>query len=296
MSRTKKPLRDEPPGLFPGAPEPKGDDRAPEAPKVPAKRGAPVRALAARDEPVDLLKVLAAAAADPKVQPEKMRLLYDMHKEITAERARLAFIAAFGAMQDQLPVIKHNGTLDQGVGRVSGRKGAISTYATFPAINRVLKPILREHNLALWFEPDVGADGKIVVRGHLTHVDGYGVTGSYALPLETSGSKNNVQGIGSSTSYGKRYLAIALCNIQTEAPEDKDDDGKGAGRAVERITPEQAQTLSAAAENAGIGAAKICEVYGIEQVEDLPAEHLAEITKRIGDFVSKKNGAQAHHG
>ncbi len=41
------------------------------------------------------------------------------------------------------------------------------------------------------------------------------------LPLDTSGSKNNIQGMGSSLTYGKRYLVTAMLNIVTEG-EDKD--------------------------------------------------------------------------
>jgi hypothetical protein len=46
------------------------------------------------------------------------------------------------------------------------------------------------------------------------------------LPLDTSGSKNNVQAVGSSTSYGKRYTATLLLNIRTKG---EDDDGHAGG-------------------------------------------------------------------
>ena len=35
------------------------------------------------------------------------------------------------------------------------------------------------------------------------------------LPLDTSGSKNGVQAVGSTVSYGKRYAICALLNIST---------------------------------------------------------------------------------
>ena len=42
------------------------------------------------------------------------------------------------------------------------------------------------------------------------------------LPLDTSGSKNAVQAVGTSVSYGKRYVMCAMLNIATRG---EDDDG-----------------------------------------------------------------------
>ena len=46
------------------------------------------------------------------------------------------------------------------------------------------------------------------------------------LPYDSTGSKNTVQSIGSSTSYGKRYTAAALLNLTARG---EDDDGKTGG-------------------------------------------------------------------
>jgi hypothetical protein len=45
----------------------------------------------------------------------------------------------------------------------------------------------------------------------LSHELGHSEETTMTLPLDTSGSKNNVQAVGSSTSYGKRYTATACC-------------------------------------------------------------------------------------
>jgi hypothetical protein len=49
------------------------------------------------------------------------------------------------------------------------------------------------------------------------------------LPFDNSGSKNTVQAIGSSVSYGKRYVLCMLLNISTGG---EDNDGNGAPSAV----------------------------------------------------------------
>ena len=46
------------------------------------------------------------------------------------------------------------------------------------------------------------------------------------LPVDTTGSKNAVQAVGSSTAYGKRYVMEALLNLTSRG---QDDDGKRGG-------------------------------------------------------------------
>ncbi|WP_409524602.1 ERF family protein [Pseudomonas sp.] len=60
------------------------------------------------------------------------------------------------------------------------------------------------------------------------------------LPLDTSGSKNAVQAVGSSTSYGKRYVMSALLNLTTRG---EDDDGHAVPTA--NVTSVQAAGITA---------------------------------------------------
>ncbi len=71
-------------------------------------------------------------------------------------------------------------------------------------------------------------DDQISVTGILSHRDGHNEETTLSLPSDGSGSKNAVQAVGSSTSYGKRYTAFALLNITSTG---EDDDGNKAGAA-----------------------------------------------------------------
>ena len=62
------------------------------------------------------------------------------------------------------------------------------------------------------------------------------------LPVDTSGSKNGVQAVASSVSYGKRYTAGLLLNITTTG---EDDDGNGpAATVTPRVTSAQAAQIA----------------------------------------------------
>ena len=108
-------------------------------------------------------------------------------------------------------------------------------------IDAAITPILADHGFVLTFR--CGTTGtpehRVTVTGVLSHELGHSEETTMTLPLDTSGSKNNVQAVGSSTSYGKRYTASLLLNLRTKG---EDDDGK-AGGDPGTITEEQAERL-----------------------------------------------------
>ncbi|WP_122221652.1 phosphoadenosine phosphosulfate reductase family protein [Pseudomonas syringae group genomosp. 3] len=64
---------------------------------------------------------------------------------------------------------------------------------------------------------------------------------SIVLPVDATGSKNGVQAVASSVSYGKRYTAGLLLNITTTG---EDDDGNGpVAQLTPRVTSVQATQL-----------------------------------------------------
>lgn len=170
-----------------------------------------------------IIQMIERAAVNPNVDINKMERLYEMHEKALDRAAKLSFVRAFSAMQPTLPVIDERGQITNAAGKVQ------STYAEWEDINDAIRPILNAHGFTLSFKPGSGAEGKVTVTGILRHIDGHEDEATVPLPLDASGGKNSVQGVGSSLSYGKRYSAIALLNITSRAPRDRDDDGRGAG-------------------------------------------------------------------
>ncbi len=163
-----------------------------------------------------LMEVISRAAADPNTDVDKLERLLGMYERITAQQAKAAFTAALAAMQPNLPVIAERGNTDK------------TSYAKWEDINDAIRPMLHEGGFALSFR--VGrSEGAVSVTGVLSHEAGHSEETTLELPVDSSGSKNAVQAVGSSVSYGKRYTAMALLNITSRAPDDKDDDGAMAG-------------------------------------------------------------------
>jgi hypothetical protein len=260
---------------------------------TPAER---VELPAPKSSGLDLVRALAEAAANPAVNPEKMRVLLDMRNEIKREDAKEAFTRAFVTASAKLPMINAKGKLEI---KKNDKVIQSNRYATYNEINKITKPILRDYGLVLWNEPAIGTDGKTIIRTHLDHEEGFGIQCEIALPLDTSGSKNNVQGVGSAISYGKRYGAIAILNLISDATEDRDDDGVAAGKVskaqeqerveeVRALTETEAKSLRDAIADCGVGEDTFCNKYEITRIEDLPPALLKEAMTACKSFKAKR--------
>lgn len=169
-------------------------------------------------ESATILQIIQQVAMSPNADIDKMERLMAMHRQHQAQQAQQAFDAALAAMQEELPVIRERGAIKDKY------KNVQSTYALWEDINEELKPILAKHGFALTFRIP-RTDKGIEVEGVLSHRDGHRETTSILLPADATGSKNAVQAVASSVSYGKRYTAGALLNFTTTG---EDDDGQGA--------------------------------------------------------------------
>lgn len=296
----------------PAAPQPMNALPAspPAKPKTKKSTAVAVHQPQAPVQQKNVLQIIADVAARPDANPTVMRELLDMQKEIMADQAKRDFAAAFLALQKDLPAIRRDGKIEirakDQKGERSGPVQQATPYATFNNIMKTIKPLLFKHGFNLSFSTEPMGE-RLLVKGLL---EGYGHerTTAFPLPAETSGSKNNVQGWGSSMSYGKRYCTIALLNIISEAPEDRDTDGApnreslrpaaGGGfvDVEERpaISKAQLAEIKIAMDDARVSETNFCKHYGIEKVGDLPADLFDAAKKELADHKAKyqKGGAR----
>jgi len=212
----------------------------------------------AQTEAVSFIQMIERASRDPAVDIDKMERLMQMHERMLNRQAEAAYNTALAAMQTELPEMPERGAIKNKAG------GTQSKYALWEDMNQIIKPILSKHGFALTFR--TGNEGnKIIVTGILSHTAGHSVSSTMQLPMDASGSKNEVQGLGSSTSYGKRYVAGALLNLTSRG---EDNDGQGSKK------------MSEEAVNGLLGMIEACESE--KQTDSLWADILKE-TSAAGD-------------
>lgn len=277
----------------------------------------------------NMLRTIAEAAANPYCDAEKMKALHQLLKDIEEHEGKKAFTRAFNALQFELPTITRDGKIDHsadgGERTRSGKKALKSAYSTYPNMMAVLRPLLKKHGFTLSNVIEPTPDGaKIHVVGYLDHIQGHSRISRFPLSIDSTGGKNNQQGWGSSAEYGRRYNAIALLNIVSEAPQDQDNDGYQQkpkprssndpevptggpiskqeirehvegdfdfpGDRVDLITEEQAAQLREAIDACGVPTKTFCDKYQIDRVAALPLSRLADALAACKNYGAAKHG------
>jgi hypothetical protein len=138
-----------------------------------------------------------------------------------------------------------------------------SKYADLAEVLNTIRPVFAKHGLSLIQSP--GFDGSMVsVTTVLAHQSGgYMTSTASCVP-----AKADAQGIGSATTYLRRYGAAAVAGIAQE-----DDDGNAAAHNKPHavVTAEQAATLRDMLDATGSDTDKFCAVFGCDSVDALPA-------------------------
>lgn len=224
-----------------------------------------------------IMDVIERASRDPSVDVEKLGKLLEMYERITAQRAKAAFTQALVAVKPKLPVIDRRGRIEI-TDKATHTKVIQSTpYAKWEDIDEKITPILAAHGLVLSFRSGVAQDGKVTVTGVLSHNDGHSEETTMTLPHDSTGSKNAVQAVGSTTSYGKRYTATLLLNIRTRG---EDDDGVKGG-APDTISEDQVEKIFDLIKRAKADTSKFCTHFKIDAVPDLPAKDFVRAVEML---------------
>jgi len=227
-----------------------------------------------------IMAVIARAASDPNVNVEKIERLAALYERIKAAEAKTAYMAALSAMQPDLPVIERKGKITIRAKVDGERTGAVqqaTAYALWEDINEAISPVLKTHGFALSFRTGTAIDGKLTVTGILSHRGGHQEETTLSLMHDSTGSKNSVQAIGSSLSYGKRYTAGALLNITSRG---EDDDGLSGGASY--ITDEQASTIQNMLAEVQADLSMFLKFVEAESVDKIPAKNFDKAMQALG--------------
>lgn len=145
---------------------------------------------------------------------EKLMLLKERYE---AGEAKKAYIQAMQNFQTVKPDLKRTSEV-----KFSTSKGTTEyKFCSLSDIEKALKGPLSECGLTYRFE-NTNTDGTFGVRCIVTHVQGHSECTEMAAPADTSGNKNAIQAIGSTSTYLMRYTLIAAFALTTA---DEDDDG-----------------------------------------------------------------------
>lgn len=190
-----------------------------------------------------LIRALARAAADPKVDVAKMKDLFQMHKELLAINAEADFNDAMARAEAKMTIIV----------RDAENTHTNSTYATLAAINEKIVPIYTAEGLSISFDTgkaDNPAEQRTLAR--VSHSSGHSRDYHIDLPKDDVGAKGTtnktpVHATGSTNMYGRRYLVCMIFNLATRAM-DKDGNTPTGNELAESVIADYLSAIDAASD------------------------------------------------
>lgn len=189
---------------------------------------------------------------DPSVSVERANQALEFALRLKAEQARMDFDAAVSAAKSEIKPIARNAT---------GHNN--KKYADFSAIAREVDPILSKHGLSYRFRSKQEGS-QISITCCLSHKGGHTEETTLFGPADTSGSKNAIQAIGSTTTYLQRYTLVLMLGLAASS----DDDAKSA-EGDGPISEEQLAELIALADELGADKAKFCKFAKVDSFAEI---------------------------
>jgi len=252
------------------------------------------------DSPSKVLALIERVALDPRVDVEKLERLMAMYKSLKAKEAELAYNAAKGRILKKLAGIKivKNRSVLYEIEKGKPQKGTYEgfRYAPLEEIDKHLRPLLAEESMDLSYSDEPREGGEILIRGRLTHLPGGHYEDSFMpAPPDTTGGKSNVQAVGSTNSFLRRYIA---CNIFNIVVVGDDDDGTGG-----TIDEAQTKTILDLIKKAKVGmkflkymkAQSVAEAGSLEAaVATIAARDYRKAISTLEEQIAKAEASHAH--
>lgn len=215
----------------------------------------------------DLISIIERMALNPSVNVETIERMMAMRERMEAQQNEREFNAKMALAQAEMRPVAADASNPQ----------TKSKYASYPALDRALRPVYTKVGFALSFNTDPGAPENYVRV--LCDVTNCGHTRRYQIdmPADGKGAKGGdvmtkTHATGSAVSYGMRYLLKMVFNI---AVGEADDDGNAAGTGA-TITEAQAAQIQSAIVDTGSDIQRFCRYFKIESVGALPAKRFDE--------------------
>lgn len=186
-----------------------------------------------------ILAMIDRVSSDPEYSIEKMERMMEMYNSSLDRTAKESYMRSMAACQAELPAVVKD----------AENKQTDSKYATIDSVNRAVVPFITKHGFSLTFGEDASPkEGHMRVTCEIGHRDGWSTKDHHLdVPMDATGIKNNqnktwTHALGSTATYGRRYLTMMLFNVTLAGD---DDDGNVAGGAPVRdvISTETHQRL-----------------------------------------------------
>lgn len=230
---------------------------------------------------------LLQAAIDKGMGIEAIEKFMDLQDRWEKREAEKAFVAAITQFKQNPPeIVKRKRVFfESSKGDVDYMHAELADVCA--AAIRGLAEVGISHRWELKQEGD-----RITVTCILTHAMGHSERTMLTGSPDNSGSKNNIQAVGSTVTYLERYTLMAATGL---AAKGMDTDGRGGG-GPQLISPQQVMDLEALISEHGLNRTNVLKWLKVEKLEDLQAQHYTAAVQGLRAKVQAKNSTQQKAG
>jgi len=230
--------------------------------------------------PVDLINTIITKGGDLS----QLAQLMELQEKWEAKQAKANFNHARQKFMDEVKTV------------VKNKEGFGYFFASLDNIAKTIKPVLDKCNLYYSWDTDF-VDGIVHVTCVISHVDGHEQRTKLAGGPDTSGKKNSIQAIGSTTSYLQRYTlvsALGLVISDQDSDLNVDDDGDGGQKVVpikknkNVIDKKQVEEILELIAKTKADTIKFCNHHKISSVAEMPAEQFEDCKTSLKTIAAQK--------
>lgn len=222
--------------------------------------------------PIDMLN----RALEKGVDTEQLSKLMELQQRWEADEARKAYVRAMAAFKaEPLTLLKD---------REVSFSGTSYSHASLPAVVDAVVSALSKYGLSHRWDTSQ-SNGDITVTCVITHEQGHSERTTLTAGPDKSGSKNNIQALGSTVTYLERYTLMAAMGL---AARGMDDDAKGAD-ALETVSDEQVKQIEKLIKEVGANKAQFLAWAKCDSIDQI----LAKNFQNVVDTLERKRKAKA---
>ncbi|WP_273789957.1 ERF family protein [Bartonella sp. ML70XJBT] len=203
-------------------------------------------------KPTAMERILNRALENDVDMDRLERLIALREKEIERQNYQ-SFISDLSAMQIEYQKIQKN----------SINTHTKSIYATLDQYIDAVKDTLAKYHFALFYRIKSQTTTNVTIEITLSHPSGNQISTEGTFPIDGQGSKNNIQSVGSTITYARRYLLGMLLNVTS------DEDDTDGNTLIAGVTPEQMNEIRELIEQTQAKESDILSFIGVKNLTQM---------------------------
>ncbi|WP_375650069.1 ERF family protein [Bartonella sp. MU70NMGDW] len=192
-------------------------------------------------------------ALDSDVDMDRLERLLKLREQEIERQERQNFVRDLSAVQMAYKNIEQNAINNH----------TNSKYATLYQYLNAVKEGLATYNFALFARIKNQTATNITIEITLSHPSGNEISTEGTFPIDNAGSKNNIQSLGSTLTYARRYLLGMLLNVSS-----KEDDTDG-NPPIKKAFPQQINEIRRLIVQTQAEEEKILAYVDVKKLDDM---------------------------